>query len=73
MELFILCWFWQSLWTKAVVFHLTLGYMFPPLHSSLKVDHFTVRRASGSSGDGPSASFDFMEKSDPVAGIKNNY
>ncbi len=25
MELFILCWFWQSLWTKAVVFHLTLA------------------------------------------------
>ncbi len=48
MELFILCWFWRSLWTKAVVFHLMFGYTFPPLHSPLQEDYFP--------GDGPSIS-----------------
>ncbi len=70
------------------VFHLTLGYIVPPLHSTLQGDYFVGRSAGGSSGD-PSisgwcnwnsaranrstVSSDFAEKSDPVAGIKNNY
>ncbi len=30
MELFILCGFWRSLWTKAVVFHLTCSLRLTP-------------------------------------------
>ncbi len=42
---FSLCWFWRFLWTKAVVFHLTSGYMFPPLHSPPQGNYFPGRRA----------------------------
>ncbi len=77
------------LWTKAVVFHLTLGYISPPFHSQLQGDYFTGRRVGGSSRDGPSVSgwsnsnstranpstvsSDFAEQSDLVADIKSNY
>ncbi len=70
------------------MFHLTLGYMFPPLHSPLHGDYVPERRASGSSGDGSltveatgiqpeqtTAPFRLMsqKKSDLVASIKNDY
>ncbi len=54
MELFILCRFWRSLWTKVEVFHVTLGYMFPSFHSLLQGHYFPGRRAGSSSGDRPS-------------------
>ncbi len=52
----------------AVVFHLTLGYMFPPFH------FFSRRRAGGSSGDGAnSARANSSAISSDFAEIKNNY
>ncbi len=46
----------NPMWSKAVAFHLPLGYMFPPLHSPPQGDYFAGRRVGGSSGDGPSVS-----------------
>ncbi len=73
----------------AVMFHLMLGYMLPPPHSPPKEEYFPREESGrqlqdGSSVSGwnnsnsaranPSAvSSDFAEKSDPVAGISNNY